>query len=117
MTIGQAISYCYSNYANFNGRGSRPQFWWFYLYNLVIGIVLYLIDRWLFNGSVILSLLWALANIVPLYAAGSRRMHDTGRSGWMQLLVLVPCVGGIIVLIFWAQPSQPAANPYGEAAV
>jgi len=50
---------------------------------------------------------------IPLYAAGSRRMHDTGKSGWLQLLVLIPCAGIIIMIVLWAQQGSGVDNQYG----
>ena len=117
MSFGQSIAYCYRNYVNFEGRASRSQFWWFYLYYAVIAIVIYLIvDRLLLNGSVWLSAVWFLANILPLLAAGCRRLHDVGKSGWWQLLLLITCIGFIIMAVFWAQPGQPVLNQYGDPA-
>lgn len=117
MSFGQAISYCFSNYANFNGRGTRSEFWWFYLFVIIVNFgVLILFGAALGFDSAAstgISVLVSLAFLIPLYAAGARRMHDTGRSGWMQLLVLIPCVGPIIVIVFWAQPSQVGDNAYG----
>jgi len=40
-------------------------------------------------------------------------LHDTGKSGWLQLLLLIPCVGVIVLIVFWAQEGQPTENQYG----
>ncbi len=120
MSIGQSISYCLNNYTNFNGRGSRSEFWWFFLAAFVTAIVLQGIlsvilgDSFLYS---ILALIVGLAIAIPLYAAGARRMHDTGKSGWLQLLVLIPCVGIFIMLFLWAQQGQPGDNQYGPPPV
>lgn len=117
MSFGQSISYCFSNYANFNGRAQRSQFWWFFLFVLIVQIVGNgIFAAILGTDSVVYSLLvfvLAIVLAIPLYAAGSRRMHDTGKSGWLQLLVLIPCVGPIILIVFWAQQGMPADNQYG----
>ena len=55
-----------------------------------------------------------LALLIPGLAAGSRRLHDTGKSGWFQLLGLIPFVGALIVLYLMAQPTDPAANGWGS---
>ena len=127
MSFGQSVSYCLSNYANFNGRARRSEFWWFYLFIALVQLGLYLatilvsalvrgtVSDSLFAGLGI-SAIWiviAIALAIPLYAAGSRRLHDTGKSGWMQLLLLIPCVGPILLIVFWAQQGQPADNQYG----
>jgi len=59
-----------------------------------------------------------IAMYIPMLAAGSRRLHDTNRSGWWQLLLLVtiiPFIGliGLIVLIvFWVMESKEEGNAY-----
>lgn len=117
MGFGQAVSTCFSNYANFTGRARRSEFWWFYLFVVIVQVVgqgiLALIlgtDSGLFT---FFALVLAVALAIPLYAAGARRMHDTGKSGWLQLLVLIPCVGFIVLIVLWAQQGQPADNQYG----
>lgn len=117
MSFGQSISYCFSNYANFNGRARRSEFWWFWLFVLIVQIVVQgLVAVVVGTDSVLYSLLVfvvAIALAIPLYAAGSRRMHDTGKSGWLQLLILIPCVGVIIMIVLWAQAGNPGENQYG----
>jgi uncharacterized membrane protein YhaH (DUF805 family) len=117
VSFGQSISYCFNNYANFNGRGRRSEFWWFYLFIAIVSIVVQaVLGGILGQDSVVYFLVTAVvtvALVIPLYAAGARRLHDTGKSGWMQLLLLIPCVGLIVLIVFWAQPGQPADNQYG----
>lgn len=117
MSFGQSVSYCFSNYANFNGRARRSEFWWFYLAVLIIAIVVQGILAVIFGSDsaiyLLLSTVVTIALAIPLYAAGARRLHDTGKSGWLQLLVLIPCVGLIILIVFWAQQGTGADNQYG----
>jgi len=68
------------------------------------------------NAFIILYFLYALAVIVPNIAVGIRRLHDTDKSGWLLLLSLVPFVGGIILLVFFAMPGTEGPNQYGAAA-
>ena len=119
MSFGDSIKYCFSNYANFNGRAGRPQFWYFIVFTWVVGVILNVIDAVAFGSSSIgvLSTIWAIAVVIPHLAVGSRRLHDTGKSGWMQLLLLIPCIGVIILIIFWAMPTSTAANNYGSETV
>lgn len=56
--------------------------------------------------------IWIILVLATL-AVGCRRLHDTGRSGWWQLLWLLPCIGPIILIIFWAQAGNPGDNQYG----
>ncbi|MGB0470530.1 MAG: DUF805 domain-containing protein [Ilumatobacteraceae bacterium] len=102
------------NYANFKGRDTRPEFWWFYLANVILTYGLFILGG--ITGASILGLiglLYGLAVIVPGIAAGVRRLHDTGKSGWLMLVSLIPLVGGIILIVFLAQPGTPGANEYG----
>ena len=97
VTFFESIRICFTKYAEFNGRASRSEFWWFMLFvTLVASALVYL--------SQSLSNIFLIAILLPLLAAGSRRLHDCGKSGWLQLYLLVP-VGGIIMLgIWWAMP-------------
>ena len=108
MNFGQAISTCLSKYATFSGRASRPEFWWFFLFQLLVSLVTSFLGD-LING------LAALALLVPALAVGARRLHDIGKSGWWQLIALT--VIGILVIIYWAaQPSAEGSNNYDAAS-
>jgi uncharacterized membrane protein YhaH (DUF805 family) len=92
-------------YAEFNGRAGRQEFWMFALINFIISVVLSAIRP--------LGYLYSLAVLTPCLAVGARRLHDIGRSGWFQLLVLIPLIGPIVLIVFAAQDSQPGENQYG----
>ena len=113
MGFGQAVSTCFSKYATFAGRARRSEYWWFFLFNIIVSIVATVIDAAL--GTAFVALLVALALIVPSIAVGVRRLHDTGRSGWWMLIGLVPLVGGIVLLVFFASDSTPETNDYGPS--
>jgi DNA-binding CsgD family transcriptional regulator len=100
MTFFESISTCLRKYADFNGRASRPEFWWFALaVTLVASALTYL--------SQALASAFLVAVLLPFLAAGARRLHDTGKSGWWQFFILAP-VGGIVLLGFlWAVPTVP----------
>ena len=97
--------------------GYRSPFWWFWLFVVIVQVVVQsLLAVIVGTDSILYSLLvfvLAIALAIPLYAAGSRRMHDTGKSGWLQLLVLIPCAGIIIMIVLWAQQGSGADNQYG----
>ena len=97
------------NYANFNGRADRPTFWYFVLVNLSISIALSILHL---NGA---SMLYSLVMLIPGLAVGARRLHDIGKSGWMQLVSLIPIVGIIWLIILFAQEGQKEDNQYGKA--
>lgn len=138
MGFGQAIKHVFSNYANFQGRASRSEFWWWYLFTLIVNFVLYLVSAPLgltvgateyvigdgasatvvnIPGTPILSVIWGLAILIPMLAVGTRRLHDSGKSGWFWLFILLAplCfIGAIILIILWILPSTPGPNKYGE---
>lgn len=100
-------------YATFKGRACRSEFWWFYLLTLVVALVFGLFGK---VGRII-DIVWSIAIIVPSLAVGARRLHDIGKSGWYQLLALIPIVGIIILIVWWARPGTNTANEYGEPIV
>jgi uncharacterized membrane protein YhaH (DUF805 family) len=96
MNFQDSIKICFTKYADFSGRASRPEYWWFFLFNILVSAVLAIFSQGL-------SSLFSLATLVPRLAVGARRLHETNRSGWWQLLWLVPVVGWIVIIIFLAQ--------------
>jgi uncharacterized membrane protein YhaH (DUF805 family) len=105
------------NYANFDGRARRAEFWWYFLANLIISIVLNIIDAVLDlrlgGGFGVLGVIYSLAVLIPGLAVGVRRLHDTSKSGWWLLIALIPVVGIIVLIVFWATDSVPGANDFG----
>lgn len=105
-------------YAVFGGRACRAEYWYFFLFNVIIGFVLGFIDGLIGSfspevGVGLLGGLYSLAVLLPGIAVSFRRLHDTGRSGWWLLIALVPVVGAIVLLVFMATASEPAENRYG----
>lgn len=104
-------------YAVFTGRARRMEYWMFVLFNVIISIVLNVVDvaagLTLESGQGILSTIYSLAVLLPGLAVGARRLHDTGRSGWWLLIGLIPCIGAIVLLVFFVQDSEPGTNQYG----
>lgn len=100
-------------YAVFSGRAQRAEYWYFLLFNLVIGFVLFFLG--IFIGKIALFAYWiyVVAVLIPSIAVSVRRLHDTNRSGWWVLISFVPIVGGIILLVFMVLDSDPNSNQYG----
>ena len=98
-------------YATFSGRARRKEFWMFALINFIIMVVLSGVDMML--GTGILSGIYALAVFLPSIAVGARRLHDIGKTGWWQLIGLVPFIGIIVLIIFYVMDSNPGDNQYG----
>ena len=99
-----------NHYTDFEGRVGRQEFWMFVLFVYSIGLVLEILSL------SILSAILGLGTLIPHLGLGARRLHDTGRSGWWQLLAFVPIVGWIILIIWCAQETSPADNIYGKPA-
>ncbi|MGF1730011.1 DUF805 domain-containing protein [Photobacterium kasasachensis] len=106
------------NYAVFRGRARRKEYWYFFLTNVVISIVLAFLDNAMGNpgageGAGALGTVYSLAILIPSIAVGVRRLHDTGRNGWWMLLGLIPLVGAVVLIYFFVLDSQPGSNEYG----
>ena len=110
VTFGNSIAICMSKYADFKGRASRAEYWWFYLFALLLSWAALAIDP-----TQMVSQLVNLALLMPVLAAGARRLHDTGRSGWWQLLVLT-IVGIILLIVWWASEGSQEENEYGQSS-
>jgi uncharacterized membrane protein YhaH (DUF805 family) len=98
-------------YADFSGRARRKEFWMFVLFNFIIAVVLSVVDG--FIGIPILGGIYTLAVLIPSIAVGARRFHDIGKSGWWQLIGLIPFIGVLILIIFFVMDSNPGDNKYG----
>ena len=98
-------------YTVFSGRASRREYWMFFLFNSIISIIFSIIDS--YNHSMLLGLIYAVATLLPSLAVGVRRLHDTDRSGWLMFLGLIPFIGSVILLVFFALKSKPHDNQYG----
>ena len=104
-----AVKTCLTKYADFNGRAARPEFWWFFLAQVLVFVI---------TGAIsdILYFVAALGLLLPGLAVGARRLHDIGKSGWLLLVGLIPILGFLLLLYWFAQPSE-AANAHGPGAV
>ena len=98
------------NYANFNGRASRKEYWMFFLFNIIIYIAVGVLSAVI---SPFLLLIYGLAIIIPSIAVGARRLHDVGKPGWFFLLGIIPFVN-VYILVLSFFPSIKGANKYGE---
>ena len=100
-------------YAEFEGRSSRPEFWWSFLMCMIMCFVFTPLMIFVPVMYFILSP-FALAFTIPYLAVCARRLHDIGKPGMYLLLWLVPLVGGIVLLVWFAQEGEPRANRFGE---
>ena len=105
-------------YADFNGRARRKEYWIYNIINSIIGGLLFFLDYML--GTTIdgldlgvLYLVYALFVFIPGLAVAVRRLHDVGKSGWMLLIALIPLIGAIWLLVLYLTDSNPGENKYG----
>ncbi len=101
-------------FAKFDGRAGRAEFWWYVLANVVVYVALAILAQ-ISALFLILYFVYALAMIVPSIAVAIRRLHDTDKSGWLLLIGLVPLIGAIILLVFYAIEGTNGPNQYGAA--
>lgn len=93
MNFTDAIKVCFSKYVDFNGRASRSEYWWFFLFCFLCSIVLGVVSE-------TLSTIFSLATLLPTFAVGARRLHDINKSGWLQLIWILGYTAGVILAIF-----------------
>jgi len=96
MTFTESIQTCFSKYADFNGRASKSEFWWWVLF-----VFLATIAANILNDK--LGILISLVTLLPNIAVTARRLHDTNRSGWWQLIGIIPVIGWIIMIVWCVQ--------------
>ena len=97
----------FENYANFDGRARRSEYWYFVLLNTIFVILASLINPVLYG-------LYALLVLLPGLAVSVRRLHDVGKSGVWLLISLVPIIGGIWLIILMATEGETEYNMYGS---
>jgi uncharacterized membrane protein YhaH (DUF805 family) len=99
------------NYFGFDGRARRMEYWMFILINLLVSIAIAVVEGMLGSPGVVYGL-YSLAVLIPTIAVGIRRLHDTGRSGWWLLLMIVPLVN-LVLLVFFCLDSEEGDNAWG----
>ena len=117
MNFRIAVIKCFMLYTVFTGRAEKSEFWWFFLFTFILGVMASIIDSTLgfdqaIGGNGGVTTLIQIATFLPSIAVGSRRLHDTGRSGWWQLLWIVIIIGWI-PLIMWLASKSDVDNKYG----
>lgn len=99
MTFTQAVRSVLSNYATFSGRALRSEYWWFYLFTFLVGVASFAVDEVLSlavdNEVGIVGVGSSLVLMIPSLAVGARRLHDTGRTGWWQVLPVIPLLATV----------------------
>lgn len=117
MGFQEAVRHVLSNYATFSGRARRSEFWWFQLAYLLASFVAGMIDALIFgtgpDSAAIVAPILSLSLLLPSLAVWVRRLHDTDRTGWWLLLILVPFLGIIVLLVFAVLRGTDGPNRFG----
>lgn len=98
------------NYAVFQGRARRKEYWMFTLFTVIVSLILSIIDQMI--GMQVLATIYSLVVLLPSLGVCVRRLHDIGKSGWWFLIAFIPVVGAIILLVFMCKDSEDD-NQYG----
>jgi uncharacterized membrane protein YhaH (DUF805 family) len=117
MSFADAIRTCLNKYVDFSGRARRSEYWYFFLFNILVSIVASIIDAIIGTRSGNFGLIEGIAGLallLPGLAVGARRLHDTTKSGWWLLIGLIPIIGAIVLIVFFVQDSHPD-NQYGPS--
>jgi len=115
MDMQKSIKICFKKYANFNGRASRSEYWWFQLFYIIVIFVAVIFDSMYIDNSQTmgpLELVTTLALLLPALAVTARRLHDVGRSGWW-MLIFITVIGMIPLLIWYISVGTRSKNKYG----
>lgn len=107
------VSEVFKKYTVFTGRARRSEYWYFFLFNIVAGLILGYISVVIGDKTDIISRLFNAIVFVPSITVGIRRLHDIGKSGWWMLLCLIPIIGWIWLIVLLATDSTPGENIYG----
>lgn len=128
MSPVQAVRTVLRKYAVFSGRASRSEYWWFALFNVIVAIATLAIDVIFFGtgestttgtsaafqaNAGPATLVSSLVLLLPSLGVAVRRLHDTDRRGWWILLGLIPLIGAIVLIVFYALDSTPGHNRFG----
>jgi uncharacterized membrane protein YhaH (DUF805 family) len=116
MTFSEAVKDGFDHYTKFDGRASRPAFWWWFLFGVLVAIGANIIDAIIGTWGVVNGLA-ALALLLPNLSVAIRRLHDTDHSGWWVLIGLIPLIGFIVLLVFYLREGDPGENRYGPPPV
>jgi len=121
----EAVKSFYGNYVNFAGRSPRSAYWWWVLFYVIIAVIIAMVEggghgggmpgggfSYNYSGGPI-AIVWSLVNLIPGIALGVRRLHDIDKSGWWLLIGLIPLVGAIILLVWFATRGTAGPNRFG----
>ena len=118
MSYFGSIKTCMKKYVDFNGRAAKSEYWWFFLFNIIVSVVTSIVDIYVTDtmltptlGTIQAVALFGL--LLPSIAVAARRLHDVGKSGWMLLITLIPLIGVIVLLVWLIGEGDAQPNVYG----
>lgn len=109
-----AVGSGFNNYANFEGRALRSEYWYWVLFLVIVSVVTTVVDA-IIGSPGIVGFIVGLALLLPGLAVAVRRLHDIDKSGWNLLWSLIPLIGSIYLIFLMGRPGTPEANEYGPA--
>ena len=121
MGFGVAIATCFRKYATLGGRASRSEYWWLFLFNVLVSLCTGLLDGLLpiavlaDLGLGVFGLVAVFVLVVPGFAVSVRRLHDVDRSGRWLWVSLIPLIGWIVLLVWFCSRGTPGPNRFGPA--
>jgi uncharacterized membrane protein YhaH (DUF805 family) len=111
MNFQEAVKSVFIKYANFNGRSTRSEYWWFVLFNIAFYFLVFSLEEFIDGDLAVLVAFFWLGTLIPYLAVATRRLHDVGQSGAMHLIIFLPF--GIIILFAYLVTKSQADNEYG----
>ncbi len=123
MTFTESVKTCFKKYADFSGRATRSEYWYFVLFNFIVSMVISYGTTFIVLGmgveapsgvyaAPLVSMLYSLAVLLPSIAVAVRRLHDVGKSGWYYFFVLIPLIGPLYLIYLFVKASD-GENQYG----
>lgn len=133
LTIIESVKTCFNKYFNFKDRASRSEFWFFVLFNLVIIIIFSVLGAKVNENFFWIVGVYSVSVYIPYLSVTARRLHDVGKTGWLQALPIpfslfggvVPGGGGTVLnlismlfslylLILLMSIGEDGKNKYGD---
>lgn len=114
MNFVEAVKSVLGNFHNFAGRAPRSEYWFWILATFLVGIVAGIVDAAVFGpAKSFFGSFFSLFFFIPGIAVGARRLHDIGKTGWLQLLWIIPIIGWIILIIWMCTKGTVGDNRFG----
>ena len=114
MTFTDAVRICFQKYVSIEGRARRSEYWWFFLFMILMSFVLSTVDSIIFGPDFgVLAPLFGLGVLLPAICVAVRRLHDRDMTGWWVLLYFIPLFGSLILLVLYALPGTDGPNRFG----